>query len=242
MSTKRLVAFFLIALVTGELVRNLSALQYENDFRKNLNQMRNFYCAKALVLDVIFDSDDLPFGFEFFQSCTCIRFTAIKKPFFSQVEKKIYNLIVLKNFQSFERIMDNLSVLNFDRSGFFSLIFFEINREEKTKVLQLAWNNFMHNFNVIDVVSAQWSTFEPFLDGKSRMKTTTENFFSNKLLNLHRRPLRIPVLNYLPGLEFKNDLQPSGIEGEILAQLSCNLNFTILPFKMENEDEKWGTP
>lgn len=204
--------------------------------------MRKFYCEKASVLNVIFDSDDLPFGFEFFQSCTCIRSTSIEKPFFPQAEKKIHNLIVLKNFQSFGIVMKNLYLLNFDRSGFFSLIFFEINREETTKVLQMAWNKFMYNFNVIDFVSAQWTTFEPFLDGKSRMKTSTENFFPNKLRNLHRRPLRIPVLNYLPGLEFKNDLQPSGIEGEIIKQLSCNLNFTILPFKMENEDEKWGTP
>lgn len=238
---KGLVAIFLIVSVTGELNHNFYTKHTDSTLLQYLNGMKSFYCKKALVLDVIVDSDDLPFEFDFFQSCTCFRLTSLtKEKKIAETEKKIYNLIVLKSFRSFQDILNKLSVLNFDRSGFFSLIFLEPISKEVENVLRLSWKHFFHNVNVIDIFETHWTTFEPFLDGKSRRKTATEDFFPNKLQNLHSQPLRIPVVDYWPGLEFKNGSQVGGIEGEILTQLAFNLNFTIRPFHMENEDEKWG--
>lgn len=234
-------AVLLIVSVAGDLSYSFQTKHNESTLLQYLNRVKSFYCEKALVLDVIRDSDDLPFELDFFQSCTCFRLTSLKKEKkVSETEKKIYNLIFLKSYRSFQDVLDNLSALNFDRSGYFSLIFFKANHEDVEKVLQLSWKHFMHNVNVIDAFGTHWTTFEPFLDGKSRVKTATEDFFPNKLRNLHSQPLRLPVIDYWPGVEFKNDSQVTGIEGKILTQLAYNLNFTIRPFHMENEDEKWG--
>lgn len=240
MLLKGFMVIFLVASVEGQLVPSFN-LSNKNNFHEKLNRMKRFYCEKAIVVDLLFDNDSFPFDFDFFESCTCFRSISIIEPIFMQAEKKRYNFIVLDNFHSFELVLNNLPLLNFDRSGFFSVIFKEIDSEELNSVLQLSWKSFMHNVNVIDISGTHWTTFEPFLDKKVRVKMTDEDFFPNKLRNLNKRPLRVPVLNYWPGLEFNNNQLPSGIEGEILTQLSFDLNFTILPFNMENEDEKWGS-
>lgn len=164
--------------------------------------------------------------------------------------KRIFNIIIMSNFSSFQKFSSQIHNFNFNFRGFFTVIFQEVEMKQLETIFQFAWKHFMQNLNIISLEIPRkkyfW-TFDPFLSGKCgdtspfRLDFGTENFkiFANKLKNLRTCPLRVPLFHYSPAVEFLVNSSLSGIEGELLMEVKKILNFTIEHVVLER-DEKWG--
>lgn len=182
-----------------------------------LNFLQSFYSTKP-TLDIFYD--------ESLESSTFVEFLSTNFSFTTSVElnsiihqkvtnqrKKTFNIIILKDFKTFSKFTENVSNFDFNFKGFFTIIFMNIESMEIKEVTSFAWQYFMQNLNIIKIESngefTVW-TFNPFHDGKCGntrplrvdfSKYQTE-IFPNKMKNLHKCPLRIPLFHYLPAVEF----------------------------------------
>ena len=168
----------------------------------------------------------------------------------SVFHKKTCNIIILTTFSSFLKFSSQINNFNFNFRGFFTVIFQEIEIQQLETIFQFAWNNFMQNFNVISLEihrkSRLW-TFDLFQSGKCGdtspflLDFGNKHFkiFANKLKNLRKCPLRVPLFHYSPAVEFLPNSSLSGIEGELLMTVKNILNFSIERVVL-GRDEKWG--
>lgn len=228
--------------------------------------LREFYCGKSSVTDIIFDGDNelafdvlenLVFSFG---SCTTIQINMFDRPRILEKRKRVLNVIMIKNFENFILLIENISKFNFDFQGYFSVIFVEkISSTQISKVFEKSWKLYIHNFNLITISERKTFslfTYEPFQTNKcgdtnpeikipnaqNHFKQSVE-LFPNKLKNFHNCPIRIPRVNYFPAIQFSENSANStltGIEGELLMAIKTALNFEIEVVVLENEEEKWG--
>lgn len=228
------------------------------------NFLKSFYCEKSSVVDLLYDdkndrTSDIAISILMsFESCNSFQISSILNSSLVEKRKRVFNMIVLESFESFLFLAKRIKSFNFDFNGFYSVIFVDIELSEVEQVFNLAWKNFLYNFNLIKMHKQKtlMYTFEPFRSGKcgdtspllahvglGNETTLQANIFPSKIKNLHKCPLRVPRLNYFPATQFgknPNDSVVTGIEGDMLMAVKEILNFTIQVVVLENESDKWG--
>ncbi|CRL04595.1 CLUMA_CG017663, isoform A [Clunio marinus] len=225
--------------------------------------LETFYCKESSVVDVICsnESEEILDAFNsviaHFGSCTSFQFDSLNNVSRLHKRTRTFNVIILESFESFNILMNNISNFDFDFNGYFSMFFIDIETIELNRVFEFAWKYFMHNFIVLtgNGTKITLSTYDPFRNGICGdtspvstvidIKTDIHNsidLFPNKMINMNKCPLRIPLINYLPAINFesyRDDYIITGIEGELLLTMKDLLNFTIKVLQLKGE-QYWG--
>lgn len=217
------------------------------------NFLHNFYSTKP-VIDILFNENCLDTSnflktFLTYPSFTStVEINSFQNQKSKNRRKKMFNIIILRDFENFNELTQDVTKFNFNFKGFFTLNFMRIEQKNLKHITSFAWQNFMHNLNIVKVERngkfSVW-TFHPFHDEKCGdtspllFSFSKDENFPNKIKNLHKCPLRIPLFHYSPAVEFKENSILSGIEGDLLVTIQKALNFTLVNVKLE-EFEKWG--
>lgn len=233
-----------------------------SNFHSSISKLlKPFYCEKSSIVDVICDdnvsqiSDIVKSLAMSFDSCTSLQINSLHNTSLVERRKRVFSLLVLKDFESFAQFMNRALSFNLNFNGYYSLIFIDIKSHNFEKVFALAWKHFMLNLNIMafnerDNVSL--FTYEPFGPGQCdntrpvlrhvNESTPLIDIFPNKMNNLHKCPLRVPEINYFPATVFgvsSNVSTISGIEGDMLMAVRDALNFTV-EVLADVKHERWG--
>lgn len=154
---------------------------------------------------------------------------------------RLYNVIFLDNFSSFQRLYPKMTSANFKIGGYFLMVFVEGSIPELSEVTRLLWRIFIHKINFL--VDGELLTFRPFHGGKcdDSMPVAVKNFssitskeeiFPDKTSNMFKCPVKVVTFNCAPMMmiEYGTDklnFDFKGIDGEMLKLLAGMLNFKI---------------
>jgi hypothetical protein len=151
-------------------------------------------------------------------------------------EKRFYNILLVANFESFEKFQRVEEL--FDFQGYFLVVLvekYENQYDDMKKIFHSMWQHSIVNANALTVASADGSldmfTFYPYTaDHCGRAVPTLENKFVNssfimsrkhyrdKLMNLFGCSLKVVTFNIAPLMFVAggNSTSVEGIEGELL--------------------------
>lgn len=167
---------------------------------------------------------------------------------------RLYNVIFIDNFQSFLRLIRQMSAKTFVIDGYFLMIFVEGQIPEMAQVTKLLWSIFIYNVDFLVEAETGLSllTFLPFsetncvdekcekrcgdstpmvLHNFKRNQSFVGNFFPEKMRNLYKCPIKVVTFNCPPLMTIHYDENKSykfgGIDGEMLKTLSEIINFEV---------------
>jgi hypothetical protein len=168
--------------------------------------------------------------------------------------QRLYNVIFIDNFESFLRLIRQMSANTFVIDGYFLMIFVEGEIPEMPQITKRLWSIFIHNvaFLVETETGLSLLTFLPFsetncVDGKCEKscgdstpvvlhsfkgnRSFAGSFFPEKTANLFKCPIRVVTFNCPPMMminHYENsNYSLKGIDGEMLKVLAEIFNFEI---------------
>ncbi|XP_059619128.1 uncharacterized protein LOC132263401 [Phlebotomus argentipes] len=174
---------------------------------------------------------------------------------------RFFNVFVLDSYESFRKIMDNVTLEAFDFRGFFTIVLTSVERNYihlVTRILKDCWDLHVVNVNVVTydpykTDRAFLHTYFPYKPEKcGQVKSVIsgvfhEDHFINKITifpdkfsDFYGCKLTIGTLNLSPYLIIKSyengSFDFSGVEGLVANNLADRLNFT-LQLKLSNVPE-----
>lgn len=166
---------------------------------------------------------------------------------------RVYNIIFVDSFESFEKIFSLFSPFYFDYQGFYLIALTNYTYQQyqiMTQMFENLWAEFIVNVNVIwlapensnEAIMYTYFPYTPFFCGKAfpikinqfyfgKWLHGHSHFFRDKIANLYGCPLKVATVDTPPFMMLKRDqnnsLLPDGIDGVLLRVLSQRMNFTI---------------
>lgn len=168
--------------------------------------------------------------------------------------RRVYNVIFIDNFKSFQRLTRQMSANTFVIDGYYLMIFVEGEIEELPQITKKLWSIFIHNVDFLVETKTGLSllTFLPFLetncvDGKcdkrcgdstpivlhnfKANRSYVGGFYPEKIRNMFECPIKVVTFNCPPMMmiSYLDDeiYQLQGIDGEMLKVLGEIFNFEI---------------
>ncbi|KAG5681337.1 hypothetical protein PVAND_010782 [Polypedilum vanderplanki] len=166
--------------------------------------------------------------------------------FISQ-RNRLFNVFIVDNFKSFNRIYSRISSDTFVIDGLYLIIFIEnISMSDIEQATRLLWDLFIYNVNFLlkDSGEINLITFMPFTKemncGNTRPKIINQyvngsfwsevQYYPEKLTNLFQCPVKVVTFNAPPMMMIKysdDSFQLYGVDGEMMTALAKELNFKI---------------
>ena len=167
---------------------------------------------------------------------------------------RLYNVIFIDNFESFLRLIRQMSANTFVIDGYYLMIFVEGELEEMPQITKCLWSIFIHNvgFLVETKTGLSLLTFLPFsdsncVDGKCEKicgdstpvvlhsfkgnRSFAKSFYPDKMTNLFECPVKVVTFNSPPTMMIhyseNGKFELRGIDGEMIQLLSEIFNFQI---------------
>lgn len=167
---------------------------------------------------------------------------------------RLYNVIFIDNFGSFQRLIRQMSASTFVIDGYFLMVFVEGMIPELEQITRRLWSIFIFNVDFLVETETGLSllTFLPFsetncVDEKcdKRCEDSTPvvlhsfkgnrsfvgNFYPEKMINLFKCPIKVVTFNCPPMMTIQSDdengFRLRGIDGEMLKVLAEIFNFEI---------------
>lgn len=172
---------------------------------------------------------------------------------------KIYNVILIDNFKSFEILYQNITPDKFNFRGMFLFVFINGKIEELHRLFDAMWKKSIINVNAmfVDLGNVQLWTFLPFqvtscgdvkphqLDSfkYGNFKLKEHQIFPNKLKNLFKCNVRLVTFHRCPAACVTSDQNVTTVTGfdiELIKVIAESLNFTLKKEILEG-NEQWGT-
>ncbi|XP_059619127.1 uncharacterized protein LOC132263400 [Phlebotomus argentipes] len=175
---------------------------------------------------------------------------------------RFFNVFVLDSYESFRKIMENVTLEAFDFRGFFTIVLTSVERNYThlvTRILKDCWDLHVVNVNVVTydpykTDRAFLHTYFPYKPEKcGQVKSVIsgvfhEDHFINKITifpdkfsDFYGCPLTIGTFNFPPYMMITSmdneSYYFSGVEGIVARVLAQRLNFTL---KYKSSEDRWG--
>lgn len=167
-------------------------------------------------------------------------------------EKRFYNVMLISDYKSFEKLNRGIQSERFDFQGFFLVVMvqkYENQYRDMDMIFRSMWQNFIINVNILirvhdeELEMFSYLPFSPFYCSKAFPVRTnrfinssfvrSRSYYDDKLKNLHKCPLKVVAFS-IPPLMFvgpegeDGKFQLSGIDGELLkGKLSSSNPLTL---------------